>query len=147
MLNEKDILIRLQNGEDPQKIANELADVLNAANKTYITQKEEEAKKKADEAKKNDLAKRDALQGIIDDFRIWVETYYDVKDLDAIFAEFNADLVIEFLKIVGEYYKSLHELKMALSPTVTPPVGTKNLAGNGANPDKMLDSFLKNMGW
>ena len=48
MINEKDILARLQAGEDAQKIADELANVLNAANATYIA--EVEAKKKAEVA-------------------------------------------------------------------------------------------------
>ena len=140
MLNEKDILIRLQNGEDAQKIANELADALNAANKTYIAQKEEEAQKKADEAKKNDLAKRDALQRIFDDLYVWVKTYYGDDIAQAFSAEFNADLVLELFRIFGDYSRVLQGLK------VVAPAGTKKLI-DGANPDKVLDSFLKNMGW
>ena len=48
MFNEKDILARLQNGEDAQKIADEMAAILNAANKTYTDQKEAEKKAAAD---------------------------------------------------------------------------------------------------
>lgn len=141
MLNEKDILIRLQNGEDAQNIANELANALNAANKTYIAQKEEEAKKKAEEAKKNDLAKRDALQRIFDDLYIWVKTYYGDDIAQTFSAEFNADLVLELFRVFGGYGKVLRNLK------VVAPTGTKKLANSGANPDKVINSFLKNMGW
>jgi hypothetical protein len=144
MLNEKDILIRLQNGEDAQNIANELANALNAANKTYIAQKEEEAKKKADEAKKNDLAKRDSLQRIFDDLYVWVKTYYGDDIAQAFSAEFNADVVLEIFRIFGDYGKVLQGLK-AVVPVA--PAGTKKLTNSGVNPDKVLDSFLKNMGW
>lgn len=61
MITEKDILVRLQAGEDAQKIADELTAALNAANKTYIAEQEEKAKKEAAakaevEAKKKELA-------------------------------------------------------------------------------------------
>ena len=47
MFDEKTILARLQNGEDAQTIADEMAAMINAANKTYADQKaaEEAAKK------------------------------------------------------------------------------------------------------
>ena len=39
MFDEKTILARLQNGEDAQTIADEMAATINAANKTYDDQK------------------------------------------------------------------------------------------------------------
>ena len=104
---------------------------------------EEEAKKKADEAKKNDLAKRDALQRIFDDLYVWVKTYYGDDIAQAFSAEFNADVVLEIFRIFGEYGKVLQGLKV-VAPVA--PAGTKKLI-DGANPDKVLNSFLKNMGW
>ena len=53
MFDEKTILARLQNGEDAQTIANEMAAMINAANKMYAEEiaKAEEAKR-AEEQKK-----------------------------------------------------------------------------------------------
>lgn len=60
MINEKDILARLQAGEDAQKIADELANVLNAANATYLA--EQEAKKKAEAEAAKKAAEASALE-------------------------------------------------------------------------------------
>ena len=57
MFDEKTILARLQNGEDVQKIADEMTTILNQANKAYADQKaaEEAAKKRNEVQKKEDL--------------------------------------------------------------------------------------------
>ena len=52
MINEKDILTRLQAGEDAQAIADELAAALNAANATYLAEVEAKKKAEAEAAKK-----------------------------------------------------------------------------------------------
>lgn len=63
MFNEKDILARLQNGEDAMAIADEIALMLNSANNTYLAQKkaEEEAKKKAEEEAEAKRKNEDAI--------------------------------------------------------------------------------------
>lgn len=60
MINEKDILARLQAGEDAQKIADEMANMLNAANATYLA--EQEAKKKAEAEAAKKAAEASALE-------------------------------------------------------------------------------------
>ena len=55
MFDEKTILARLQNGEDAQKIADEMAAMINAANKTYTDQKAAEEAAKAEAATINKL--------------------------------------------------------------------------------------------
>lgn len=69
MVNEKDILTRLQAGEDAQKIADELAAVLNAANATYMAEQKakEEAARKAEAEKIAKEEERDELAQIIAD--------------------------------------------------------------------------------
>ena len=72
MFNEKDILTRLQAGEDAQSIANELANMLNSANATYLAEvaakkkAEEEAAKKAAEAEAVEEEKNELAQIIAD---------------------------------------------------------------------------------
>lgn len=60
MMNEKDILARLQAGENAQDIANEMVAALNAANAAYIQEQEAKAKAAAEanavENELNDLA-------------------------------------------------------------------------------------------
>ena len=60
MFNEAEILARLQNGEDIQKIADEMANMLNAANATYLA--EQEAKKKAEAEAAKKAAEASALE-------------------------------------------------------------------------------------
>lgn len=72
MMNEKDILARLQAGENAQDIANEMVAALNAANAAYIQEQEAKAKAEAEanavEAELNDLAQMiaDAVLDYID---------------------------------------------------------------------------------
>ena len=56
MYTKNDIMARLQKGDDPQTIANEIADTLNAALKEYEESKAEVAKKEA--AAKKDAEKQ-----------------------------------------------------------------------------------------
>ena len=153
MFTEKDILTRLQNGEDVQKIADEMAAMINAANKTYVDQKAaEEAKKKAEEERKKQLAlqKKDDLQDILDQFAVWFNTYYDVDE--AVWDEINADAVLEMIDSVQEYIKAMSDLtallnkKGAVKPAV--PAGAKIIKTNvKPNADETLNAFLNKMGW
>lgn len=74
MFNSNDILTRLQNGEDVNTIANEMADALNKANKAY----EDEKNKKAAELQKEE-DKKDDLLDILTDLTDWFNTYYDTN--------------------------------------------------------------------
>ena len=153
MFDEKTILARLQNGEDAQKIADEMAAMINKANKAYADQKAaEEAKKKAEEERKQQLVlqKKDDLQDILDQFAVWFNTYYDVDE--AVWDEINADAVLELIDSVQEYMKAMSDLTAILGkkPAVKPvvPAGAKIIKTNvKPNADETLNAFLNKMGW
>lgn len=78
MVNQNDIFTALQNGEDPQVLANSFADALNAA----IKQKAEADAKAAEEAKAKQKAenarqeKLDFAASIIEDIMDFLEEFY-----------------------------------------------------------------------
>ena len=85
MINQNDIFTALQNGEDPQALANSFADALNAA----IKQKAEADAKAAEAAKAKQKAenarqeKLDFAASIIEDIMDFLEEFYpDVYDED-----------------------------------------------------------------
>ena len=85
MVNQNDIFTALQNGEDPEAIANKFTDALNAA----IKQKAEADAKAAEEAKAKQKAenarqeKLDFAASIIEDIMdFWEEFYPDIYDED-----------------------------------------------------------------
>ena len=138
MFDEKTILARLQNGEDAQKIADEMAAMINAANKTYTDQKaaEEAAKKQ------NEVQKKEELQEIIDLFMEWLETFYGIK----VDEEVPADSVIELIDSLKEYidaFKGLEAMLGAKKPAA------KVIKSNTkpANADETINAFLNKMGW
>ena len=114
-----DILARLMNGEDPNKIAQEFTDALNAA----IKEQEE---------KKEEVQKKEELQGIIDLFIEWLNKYYEVP-FDRLV---TADEVIDVIEGAKEMATALTDMKPFLMKTTTIE-----------DPDKMLKEFLKHKGW
>jgi hypothetical protein len=136
MLNEKDILIRLQNGEDAQKIADEIAQVINAANKTYSEQKAaEEAKKK------NEIQKKEELQAILDMFADWFSVYYGAN-AEQIKAELTADQVIELVESVKDYLNALKGFESMFPVKRVIKSNTKPMSA-----DETINQFLSKMGW
>ena len=130
MFDEKTILARLQNGEDAQKIADEMAAMINAANKAYAEQKAaEEAAKAA--AAKAEVQKKEELQSILDLFCDWFGTYYDM-DVAELKTELKADQVIELIDSLKEYMEAVKGLeamfsvKNATKPTA-PPIRIMNM--------------------
>lgn len=146
MFTEKDILARLQNGEDVQKIADEMAAMINAANKTYADQKAaEEAKKKAEEERKKQLAlqKKDDLQDILDQLAVWFNTYYDVEE--SVWDEIDADAVLELIDSVQEYIKAMSDLTAVFGKK--PAVKPVKTVVKTQSADDTLNAFLNKMGW
>lgn len=143
MFNEKDILARLQNGEDVQKIANEMAAALNQANKVYTDQK---AKEEADRvaAEKAEVQKREDLQEILDMFCDWLGTYYKL-DVAEIKSELKADQVIELIDSLKEYIEAVKGLESMFSMKNTPKIIKSNTKPKSA--DEQINDFLKKMGW
>lgn len=123
MINEKDILARLQAGEDAQKIADELANVLNAANATYIA--EVEAKKKAEAEAAKKAAEATAIEEEKNELaQIIADAVMDYIDVAA------PGLMDDDDELTGE------EVRKLLDSMVPMMVSLKNIAGltGGANP-------------
>ena len=140
MFDEKTILARLQNGEDAQKIADEMAAMINAANKTYADQKAAEAAKKA-EAAKIEVQKKEELQEIIDLFMEWLETFYGIK----VDEEVPADSVIELIDSLKEYIEAFKGLEAMLG--AKKPAAKVIKSNTKPNADDTINQFLKQMGW
>ena len=133
MFNEKDIVARLMAGEDAQKIADEMATMLNQANKTYAAQKAKDDA--AQKAKALEDQKKKDLQKILDQFVVWLNEYYNISDNIA--EEITADAAIELIDSVKEFSDALTDLHKTFE--IHKPAG--------ANPDDVIGAFLKNMGW
>lgn len=147
MFDEKTILARLQNGEDVQNIANEMAAMINAANKTYADQKAaEEAAKAA--AAKVEVQKREELQAILDMFCDWFGTYYEM-DVAEIKSELKADQVIELVDSLKEYIEAVKGLETMFSVKNATKPAVKVIKSNTkpANADETINAFLNKMGW
>lgn len=144
MFNEKDILARLQNGEDVQKIADEMAAALNQANKVYTDQKaKEEAAKAA--AAKAEGQKKEELQSILDLFCDWFGTYYDM-DVAEIKSELKADQVIELIDSLKEYIDAVKGLESMFSMKNAPKI-VKTNPHKSKSADEQISDFLNKMGW
>lgn len=138
MFDEKTILARLQNGEDAQKIADEMAAVLNQANKTYADQKaaEEAAKKR------NEVQKKEDLQEILDLFTEWFKTYYGIDAK----GELEADTVLELIDSIKDYVEALKDLE-ALFDIKKPAVKGIKSNTKPKSADEQIRDFLNKMGW
>ena len=139
MFTEKDILARLQNGEDAQKIANEMAEMINKANKMYADEvaKAEEAKRAEEQKQAVQKQKIADLQDILDQFAAWFQEYYNIDAKD----ELKADAILEIIDDVQEYMDALKNLGMVIGRKPAVKVVKKPSA------DDTINQFLKNMGW
>ena len=140
MFDEKTILARLQNGEDAQKIADEMAASLNKVNKMYEDQKAAEEAAKA-EAAKAEVQKREDLQEILNMFADWFKIYYGIEAK----AEFEADAVLELIDSVKEYVEALKGLESMFG--VKKPAVKVIKSDTKPNVDDTINQFLKDMGW
>ena len=139
MFDEATILARLQNGEDAQKIADEMAAALNKVNKIYADQKaKEEANRAA--AKRAESQKKEDLQEIIDLFMEWLSNYYKVDAQ----TEVTADQVLEVIDSVFEYVEAMKSLE-SMFVKKAPAKVIKNT--NKPNADETINAFLNKMGW
>ena len=139
MFDEKTILARLQNGEDAQKIADEMAAAINKANKMYQDQKNKEEERKKQLA----LQKKDDLQDILDQLAVWFNTYYDVDE--SAWDEINADAVLELIDSVQEYIKAMNDLGAIFGKKAT--VKPAKTVVKTQSADDTLNAFLNKMGW
>ena len=140
MFDEKTILARLQNGEDVQTIADEMAVMINAVNKTYNDQKAAE-----EAAKKTEIQKYEDLQEILDMFVDWFGTYYEI-DVEDLKSELKADEVIELVDSLKGYIEAIKGLEsMFDSKKTVSKVIKSNTKPKSA--DERINDFLNKMGW
>lgn len=137
MFDEKTILTRLQNGEDVQKIADEMTAVLNQANKAYADQKaaEEAAKKR------NEVQKKEDLQEILNLFTEWFKTYYSIDAK----GKLEADAVLELIDSIKDYVEALKDLEAIFDIKDTHKTIKSNIKPKNA--DEQIRDFLNKMGW
>ena len=158
MVNSKDILTRLQNGEKAEDIANELVNALNEANDAY--NKEVAAKKAEDEAKAKREAKKVAdMQDIVDLLHDFCIEYYcdnneDINAVEEAFAELTAEKLIAIVEEAGaavlDMEKKLKDIEKLFGTFNAAPVKTikidKDFVPGKKNADAVISSFLKSIG-
>ena len=153
MVNSKDILTRLQNGEKAEDIANELINALNDANDTY--NKEVEAKKAESEVKAKKVADMQDILDLLHDFCIeyYCDSNEDINEVEEAFDDFTAEKVIEMVEEAGaavlelnEQLKDIEKMFGAFpfsKPTVELKVGKD---ATPADADAVIGNFLKSIG-
>ena len=150
MITEKEILVRLQNGEDAEKIANELIDLLNAANATHQAEveakkkaEEEKKKKEADEKKKDELAKTiaDAVMAYI---KLAAPTLVEEDEEELSGAEVRKmlDPVIPTLASIKALASSVTHAEV---PASTIEKAKSTPARTNKSDDEILQDFLKGL--
>lgn len=158
MVNSKDILIRLQNGEKAEDIANELVSALNDAAKVY--NEEVAAKKAEDEAKAKREAKKVAdMQDIVDLLHDFCIEYYcdnndDINAVEEAFTELTAEKLIAIVEEAGaavlDMEKKLKDIEKLFGTFNAAPVKTikidKDFVPGKKDADKVIGSFLKSIG-
>lgn len=160
MFTEKEILTRLQNGENVQKIADEMTKMLNAASATYDQEKKEKDAIKA--VKKN---KMNDMKALLEQMFTYLKTYYPVYNeiTDGIFDEMDAEELVDYVDETFEGFDELGSLFGSLGRALLddmPKSNVKKTHGNEklnkdlgqmrkrtTDADKVLHDFLKNSNW
>lgn len=153
MVNSKDILTRLQNGEKAEDIANELINALNDANDAY--NKEVEAKKVESETKAKKVADMQDILDLLHDFCIeyYCDNNEDINAVEEAFDEFTAEKVIEMVEEAGAAVLKFDEqLKDIEKMFGTFPFGKSTVElrldkeATPADADAVIGKFLKSIG-
>lgn len=131
MFDKAHILTRLQNGEDVQKIADEMAKMINEAQDEYKAQKAE--------AEKVEIQKKEDLAVIVEMYADWLCKYYgfDREEIGTL----NVDTIIDLIDECMEYVDALAELESILKPKKVVEKPKKKDA------QATIDEFIKVMGW
>ena len=144
MVNEKDILARLQAGESVQKIADELINAINSANDKFRAEEEEKAKKLAEEKKKAEekAAKKAELAATI---ATSVMEYLALADPELVASEdeeLTAEEVQKLLDTVIPFMSSMKNIQTLFpaSPSGKPVIKICNNNTNDA--DEIIKNFL-----
>ena len=156
MVNSKDILTRLQNGEKAEDIANELINALNDANDAY--NKEVEAKKAENEAKAKKVADMQDILDLLHDFCIeyYCDNNEDINAVEEAFTEFTAEKVIEIVEEAGaavlEFDEQLKDIEKMFDTfpfgKLSKPTVELRLDKDAtpADADAVIGKFLKSIG-
>ena len=153
MVNSKDILTRLQNGEKAEDIANELINALNDANDAY--NKEVEAKKAESETKAKKVADMQDILDLLHDFCIeyYCDNNEDINAVEEAFDEFTAEKVIEIVEEAGAAVLELNEQLKDIEkmfgafPFSKPTVELRlDKDATPADADAVIGKFLKSIG-
>ena len=105
MYDKADILARLQNGEDAQTIANEIADLLNEAVAEHAEAEEAKRLQAAKEAEKVNAADLVVQHG-----NAFLKTYYP----DLYVSDFDTLTGKDLIKFVDDMLKEYHEFKKSI---------------------------------
>lgn len=162
MINSKDILARLQNGEAAEDIANELITALNDANAAYEAEQNAKAAAEA-KAQEREHEKCKAMQSILDalhDFCIefYCESNEDINAVEEAFSELTAEKVIDMVEEAGaavlkfeEQLKDIEKMfgnsPFGLGKLPKPTVELKlDKNATPADADAVISGFLKSIG-
>lgn len=104
MYTKNDIMARLQKGDDPQAIANEIADTLNAALAEY--KESQKAAKEKEAAAKREADRQKDMTELCQRFWKYMQKYYDWDE-----GEFTDDDVREVIESVESMMVAATELK------------------------------------
>lgn len=107
MYTKNDIMARLQKGDDPQAIANEIADTLNAALAEY--EESQKAAKEKEAAAKRDAEKQKDMADLCQRFWKYMQKYYDWDE-----GEFTDEDVREIIEATESAMIAATELKSML---------------------------------
>ena len=152
MVNSKDILARLQNGEAAEDIANELINALNDANETYEAEKAAKAK-----TQEREYEKCKAMQNILDalhDFCIefYCENNEDINAVEDAFKELTAEKIIDMVEETGaavlkfeEHLKDIEKI-FGSSPFGLSKPTVELKVDKNADADTVISGFLKSIG-
>ena len=144
MVNEKDILARLQAGESVQKIADEFINAINSANDKFRAEEEEKAKKLAEEKKKAEetAAKKAELAATI---ATSVMEYLALADPELVESEdedLTAEEVQKLLDTVIPFMSSMKNIQTLFpaSPSGKPVITIHDTHTDNA--DEIIKNFL-----
>ncbi len=151
MINEKDLLTRLQNGEKAEDIANELISALNSANDEY-----NKAQANAEAKAKREAKKMQDMQNILDLMHDFCIEYYcdNNEDIDAVevaFADLTAENVITMVEEAGaaalEFEAQLKSFNDMLEKTpLFKSEEPKVIKVKKSDADAVIKKFLNTMG-
>lgn len=158
MFNEKDLLVRLQNGETMDDIAKELTAALNAANKEYEIQKEKQKREEEEmwRKKEAEVQKKIDLESIMDDFIDWAQIYGECPVIVKYLKRMSAEEMLEALPVVEKAVKVREDMenwlasfkesaeKVATRPAIK---ATPAMKAIDKKADDILETFMKSMGW